>query len=257
MSETNEKKEPETNMDRLKEEAAACGPGCSCNAGSSGRGRWVLGAIVLVIAGVLVVRAAMKNEPVSAQPAKTDFALSQSAGTVTAVAPEIKEASLDDAPRTSASESASNESVAVASQTVSPDAVDKKSESKLVLCGEWIQSLADLNQKAMDKDGVFVFLAGNDTGKSREIVSVVEKGAATLQGRNIKMGVFTLKPGSSEFANLSKHVSPPCVLALVKGRGISAVSNDITEAKLMQAFVAAANAGGGCGSSCSPSAGCK
>lgn len=243
MSQANETNEPKTNMERLKDEALACGPGCGCHAGPSGRGRWVLGAIVLVIAGVLVVRAAMTNESVSAQPGKTDFALSQSAGTVTAVAPEIKEASLDDAPRTSASESASNESVAVA--------------SKPVLCGEWIQSLADLNQKAMDKDGVFVFLAGNDTGKSREIVSVVEKGAATLQGRNIKMGVFTLKPGSSEFANLSKHVSPPCVLALVKGRGISAVSNDITEAKLMQAFVAAANAGGGCGSSCSPSAGCK
>lgn len=252
MSHTNEKNEPKTNMDRLKEEASACGTGCSCNAGASGRGRWVLGAIVLVIAGVLVVRAAMRNESVSAQPATTDFAMSQSVGAATAVAADSQDAAQDNTPKTSASESALNESVKVASQTVSPAAVDRKSESNPLLCGEWIESLGELNQKATDKDGVFVFLAGNDTVKTRDIVPVIEKSATTLHGSKINMGLFTLKTGSSEYANLAKQVTPPCVLALAKGRGISAVSGDITEVKLMQAFVTASSGGGGCGSSCKP-----
>ena len=114
-----------------------------------------------------------------------------------------------------------------------------------------------LGKNGPDKDGVFVFLTGEDTRKSRDIVPVIEKSAATLRGNEINMGLFTLKAGSSEYANLAKQVTPPCVLAMAKGRGASAVSGDITETKLMQAFVAASSAGGGCCSSGGSAAGCK
>ena len=43
----------------------------------------------------------------------------------------------------------------------------------------------------------------------------------------------------------------PGVLALVKGRGMSAVSGEITEAKLVQGYVAAGSAGG-CGPGAEP-----
>lgn len=241
MSETNETNEPKTNMERLKKEAAACGPGCACNAGPSGPARWIIGAVVLVVAGVLVARAMLKSDSVAAQKPEAEFSLSQSAGTESAAVA---------APETAASDGASETTAAGALS----DAAPGKPENKPVVCGVLIRSLGDLNQKAMDKDGVFVFLAGQDAAKNREIASVIEKGAATLRGRKINMGVFTLEAGSSEYANLAKQVPPPGVIAMAKGRGATAVRDDITEPKLIQAFVAASSAGGGCGpSGCGPS----
>lgn len=230
MREANETNEPTSNMERLKEDAAACGPGCNCSAGTSGRARWVLGAIIIVAAGVLVTRAVLSIDSVSAQKPVTDFALSQSAGTATAAAAETAK--------------------------VPPDAAADKPENGPVVCGELIRSLGDLNSKAVDRDGVFVFLAGQDAAKNHEIAAVIEGGAATLRESNINMGVFTLKDGSSEYAQIARQISPPGVIAMVKGRGASAVSGEVTESKLIQAFVAASSAGG-CGpSGCGPS-GCK
>lgn len=235
MSETNETNEPETNVEGLKEEALACGPGCGCNAGSSGRGRWVLGTIIIVITGVLVARAVMKDDNVSAQKLDAAFVTM----TDGAAGPEAP----DDAPK----------AVSHAAPTVAED----KQEKASVVCGESIGSLGDLNKKAMDKDGVFVFLAGMDAGKNSEVASIIEKGAATLRGRNLKIGVFTIEEGTSEYINLAKQVAPPCVIAMVKGRGTSAVSDDITESKLVQAYVAASSAGGACCPGGTSSAACN
>jgi hypothetical protein len=77
------------------------------------------------------------------------------------------------------------------------------------------------------------------------------KGAArTIEAQGKKIGLFTLKPGSPDYDQIAKQMSVPGVLTIVKGRGMSAVSGDITEAKLVQGFVAASSAGG-----CGPSAG--
>ncbi len=245
MSQTNETNEPETNMERLKEEAAACGPGCNCNAEPSRRARWVVGAIIVVIAGVLVARAMLKSDGVPTQKSDAEFALPQSSPGQQATGDSAAQAP-DDKSQT-------------AKIAAPPEAITDNPEDKPVVCGELIQSLGDLNRKAMDRDGVFVFLPGQNAAKNREIATVIEKGAATLRGRNINMGVFTLKDGSSEYTNIVQQVPPPGVIAMVKGRGASAVSNEITESKLMQAFVAASSARGGCGpSECGPSsAGCK
>ena len=238
MSKTNEPNEPMTNMERLKEDASACGPGCACNTGPSGRARWVIGAVVLVVAGALVARAVLKSDSVAAQKPDAEFALSQSAGTAGAALAAVESAASHSATKAAAP----------------PETAADKPGNKPVVCGVLIRSLGDLNQKAMDKDGVFVFLAGQDAAKNREIASVIEQGAATLRGRKINMGVFTLEAGSSEYANLAKQVPPPGVIAMAKGRGATAVRDDITEPKLIQAFVAASSAGGGCGpSGCGPS----
>ena len=74
MNETNEMNEPKTNMDQLKEEAAACGPGCNCSTGTPGRGRWVLGAMILVVAVALAARAAIKDDGVSTAKSDAAFA---------------------------------------------------------------------------------------------------------------------------------------------------------------------------------------
>lgn len=234
MSQTDEKSEQMTNMERLREQASACGPGCDCNAGPSGRARWVVGAIIVVIAGVLVARAVMKDDSSQAQGSDTNFALPQPSA--------AKPTTTDSAARVPEDKSQA------AGIAAPPEAAADKPENKPVICGELIRSLNDLNSKAVNKNGVFVFLAGHDAVKNREIAAVIEKGAATLRRRKISMGVFTLKDGSSEYANLARQAPPPSVLAMVKGRGASAVTDDVTESKLLQAFVAASSAGG-CGSS--------
>ena len=79
--------------------------------------------------------------------------------------------------------------------------------------------------------------------------------ARLLEGKGTKCALFTLKPGSADYDKIGKQMSVPGVVALVEGRGMSAVSGEITEAKLVQGFVAASSAGGcgpGAGAGCCP-----
>ena len=59
-----------------------------------------------------------------------------------------------------------------------------------------------------------------------------------------KVGIFTLKTTSPDYEKVLAQLSLPSVLAMVKGRGMSAVSGEITEAKLVQAYVSASSAAG-------------
>lgn len=62
-------------MESLKQQAAGCGPGCCCNAtGTPGKTRWVIGAVVLIAAGVLVVRAMIKSDGAATQTTAPAFA---------------------------------------------------------------------------------------------------------------------------------------------------------------------------------------
>jgi hypothetical protein len=79
--------------------------------------------------------------------------------------------------------------------------------------------------------------------------------ARTIEAKGIKCGLFTLKAGSADYDQIAKQMSVPGVLALVKGRGMSAVSGEVTEAKLLQGYVAASSAskcGPGAGAGCCP-----
>ncbi len=211
-----------TNMELLKQQASACGTGCACHAGSiPGKARWVIGAIVLVAAGVLVVRAMIKTDNgATAQAPAPDFAAPVAAA-VEAVEP-------GPAPKATAA-------VQPVETTV----------------GTVIGAFAELNTAAANTDAVFVFLPGKE-GSSSTPPSTAMKGAVgTIQSRaGMKCGLFTLKAGTPDYDQIAKQMSVPGVLALVKGRGMSAVGGDVTEAKLVQGFVAASSAGG-----CGPSAG--
>jgi hypothetical protein len=70
--------------------------------------------------------------------------------------------------------------------------------------------------------------------------------------------MFALKSDSTDYVPITAQMKGPGVLAMVKGGGMSAATGEITETKLVQAYVAASSAGG-CGPSsggCGPS-GCK
>jgi MYXO-CTERM domain-containing protein len=213
-------RKPTDNMELLKQQAAVCGPGCGCNAsGTPGKTRWVIGVIVLVAAGVLVARAMIKSGGASAQTTAPAFA---------ALA----------APPAPAGDSGSAANSAVATPGADTSV------------GACIGALAELDTVAASSDAVFIFLSGKD-GTSGKPPSTTMKGAARMiEAQGKKIALFTLQPGSRDYDQIAAQMPVPGVLTIVKGRGMSAVSGEITETKLVQGFVAASSAGG-----CGPSAG--
>ena len=65
----------DTGKQGVDEEQAACGPGCDCEAdGSGGRIRWVVGVVILIVAGGLVARAITKDDGADTQETDAAFA---------------------------------------------------------------------------------------------------------------------------------------------------------------------------------------
>jgi len=212
--------------DRQKQEGEACGPGCGCGtAGSGGRGRWIVGIVILLVAGVLVARAMVKNHGASAAPASTGFAAL-----------------------------AASEQPPVPAVAAAPSETDALKE---------IAALSDLNAVAGDTVGVFVFVPGKTEATAKAPMAQIRGAARTMEPQlnGGKIGMFKLKSGSRDYEQVASQVTVPGVLAMVKGRGMAPVSGEITETTLVQAYVTASSAGGGCGPSsggCGPSsAGCK
>ncbi len=199
-------------------ETCACGPGCGCGTpGSAGKGRYVAGVVILLIAGVLVVRSMVKHNG-------TESAQSVSAGFAALPA---------------ASSSDGDSSGAIVGET---DSIVE------------ITALSDLNGVAADTFGVFVFVPGSGENAGKAPIAQMRSATQTIEPRlrGGRIGIFALKAGSSDHTLVASQMTLPGVLALVKGGGMSATSGDITETKLVQALVAAASAGG-CGpSGCGP-----
>ena len=175
----------------------------------------------MIAAGVLMARAVIKNNSASTVKAASEFA---SLPTV------VKAPVADAVPVT-------NEAPAVPATVAVQE----------------IGALSDLNAVAADTGGVFVFLAGKNDPVIKAPLAQMRSAAKTIEARaRNKIGVFTLKTGSRDYEQMAMQMPVPGVIAMVKGRGMSAVSGEITETKLIQAFVAASSAGG-----CGPaSAGC-
>lgn len=219
MSTTNEDgKQPEKTEPMKQEGAACCGPGCGCGTtGKANKARWVVGVIVLAAAGVLVVRGMVKSNRDSTGAAAAGFA------NPVAVQP--------------AAGADTKAEVAAADETT---------------VGRTIGTFAELNTAAAKTDAVFVYLPGKE-GRGKAPSTPMKSAARAIEAKGMKCALFTLKPGSADYDQIAKQVAVPGVVALVKGRGMSAVSGEVTEAKLLQGFVGACSS-----SACAPgaSAGC-
>jgi MYXO-CTERM domain-containing protein len=215
----NEDSKPSDNMELPKPRAASCGPGCGCHATDTpGKTRWVIGAIVLAAAGVMVVRAMIKSGEASAQTTTPAFA---------------SLAALPTPAGDGGSATNSSTSAPTTEKSVEP-----------------IRTLSELNTVATNLDAVFVFLPGKEGTSANSPSTPMKNAARTIEAQGKKIGLFTLKAGSSDYDQIAGQISLPAVLAMVKGRGMNAISGDITETKLVQGFLAASSAGG-----CGPSAG--
>jgi hypothetical protein len=125
--------------------------------------------------------------------------------------------------------------------------------------GEYLESFSALNKVALNQDAVFVYIpAKRDEPVGSKTNDAVLAAQRTLKSNNIALGLYTLPTSSPDHSAISAQVQTPAILVATKGKGMAAVSGDVTEAKLLQAFVASSSAGG-CGpSGCGPSsAGCK
>jgi hypothetical protein len=221
MSSKNEDRKPTDNMETRKQEASACGPGCGCHAGGpSSRMRWIVGAVIILAAGVLVARAMMKNSGAPADKAASGFA----------AFPSVGQAALSD------TQASLNTPVTVAVQELG--------------------ALNELNTLAADTGGVFVYLPGKDEPLIKAPLAQMRSAAKMIEAQGQKIGLFRLKTDSPDYAQIAAQTLVPCVIAMVKGGGMVPVAGDITEFKLIQGFVAASS-GGGCGpSGCGPGGGC-
>ena len=211
---------PTDNMESLKQQAAGCGPGCGCNStGTPGKTRWVIGAIVLVAAGALVVRAMIKSDGAATQTTAPAFA------------------ALAASPTPAGENGIATNSVATAPAT----------ETSV---GTSIGALAELNTVAAKTDAVFVYLPGKEGTPGNPPSTPMNGAVRMIEAQGKKCALFTLKAGTQDYNQIAAQMSVPGVLAMVKGRGMSAVSGEVTESKLVQGFLAASSAGG-----CGPSAG--
>jgi hypothetical protein len=181
-----------------------------------------VGIVILIVAGVLVARAMVKDNGVRAAPASAGFA-----------------------------------TLPTTEQTAAPGEVAKPAVTDAL---KEIAGLSELNTVATDTFGVLVFLPGKSETTAKAPMAQMRGAARTVepQLRGGKIAMFALKTGSPDYENIAKQMAVPGVLAMVKGKGMSATSGDITETKLVQALVAASSAGG-CGpaaAGCGPS-GCN
>lgn len=225
MNTENDNSKPTGEMGLPVEQESACSSGCRCNtAGPAGKTRWIVGVIVLVAAGLLVARAMVKDNGAPTVPASTGFA-----------------------------------ALPAPKQALAPDVEAAPSDTNAVTAApKEIAALSELNAVAADTIGVFIFLPAKSETTAKAPMAQIRSAARTMepQLRGGKVGIFTLKTGSRDYEQIASQMAVPGVLAMVKGRGMSAASGEITETKLIQAFVAASG-GSGCGAGgCGPR-GCK
>ncbi|NIA16667.1 MAG: hypothetical protein GWP08_21665 [Nitrospiraceae bacterium] len=220
-------------------EPAVCGPGCDCGSLSGGgKAKVVIGVVVLLaVAGVIaykVFNGSRENADNAAAGEKEGFAIA------------------------AATQDAALEKASSGQERAEPDeaASSAKDDTRI---GKYLESLSELNKVALNQDTVFIFVpAHNDESASGATRAAVLSAQKALNAKNVKVGLYTLKTTAPDFPAISSQVQVPAILVACKGRGMGAVSGEVTETKLLQAFMASFRAGG-CGPSrCGPSsAECK
>lgn len=205
-------------MEDVKSEG--CGPGCDCGKPSGNKkAKAVICVIVLLAVCSIFVYKAMSAKQKA--PAITEAAFA---------APILNQA------------------------TAQEPAVQSIEDKKKV--GEFLDSIASLNKVAANQDAVFVFIPVKENDIiSKQITDAIASAEQKLKSSGVKLGLYTLQSSSPEYANLVAQVAPPGLLVMSKGKGMGAVSKEITETTILQAYVASSRAGGCCPSG-GGSAGC-
>ena len=116
----------------------------------------------------------------------------------------------------------------------------------------WAQTVS---AKFAEQDFVFVILPGTD-GATQKIAPIVASAAAKIQAQGVRTDILTLNPSDPEVSITAERLAIPqlpAILALgASGNGVI-IANDITETKLLQAYLTASKAcAPGASSGCCP-----
>ena len=105
-----------------------------------------------------------------------------------------------------------------------------------------LDSLQALDTLAADKDVVFIVLPAEEQDPTQAVLKQVGVVATTLWNSGQKIGAFTLRTNAPDYGYLVGHFavkSFPCVVVLGRRGTASAVSGDVSEARLYNAVVLA------------------
>lgn len=210
-------------------EKSCCGPGCNCSKPSSGNKIKIAAGLIIALIAIGIfafklIKIKVVPDSGSAYTAATD-------------------------------ENNTNTTPPSAEEPNAPSAAPNQ-VSKKVMVGEYLESLNSLNTVAVNQDAVFILIPVKDKGTVKQETETAMAGAQrTLKSKGVNVGLYTLRTSAEDYQKISSQISIPAILVACKGRGMNAVpGRDVTETKLLQAFVAVSQAGGCCGASGS---GCK
>ena len=223
----NEDKEQANSQKNTSDLQSCCDGGSCCTSSSDGAGKnWKIAIFILIViaAGAVLARSFIRKANSPANQGQQQFAIIQPESGSYIDAPSIADSTVSNQPASS-------------------------------LWGKPLDSLASLGEAASDTDAVFILLAAEDQQDMQPVTREIEAAAKTIQAGGTRISAFRLMQGAPNYANLTKQLSVPCVLAMVKGCGVSGVpAGQITETKLVQAFVTASRPGSAC---CPPGVSCE
>ncbi len=220
--------------------ASGSGDCCSPDSSSGGKSWKMLVFLVIVVAaGAVLARSFMKKSDSTTDQTQQLFATIQPDGKSDTLSPSNAAMEVE----TSDKSKAGTDNLSTVKPAIK---VPVSAGPEPILWGKPLNSLASLNKVAVDTDAVFILLAAEDQQKMEPVTSEIEAAARKIQSNGTRISAFTLNKDAPNYALLAKQFSTPCVLAMVKGRGMSGVTGKITETKLLQAFVMASKATSGC-----------
>jgi hypothetical protein len=209
--------------------------------------------LIVIAAGVVLARSLIDKSDSATDQAQQSFATVELENN--SESPSSPIAATEAEPPTESAENVESPPVPVVKDLAEEQIPEKPVPA---VWGPELDSIASLNQAAAGVDAVFVFLAAKGEQDMQPITVAIEAAAGKIRAKGSKILAFALKNDSTSYAQLAKQFSAPCVLAMVKGRGMGAVSGEITESKLIQAFVTASRARSACcpgGGPCGPKSG--
>ncbi len=222
---------------------SSCGPSCECTNGKrlSNRTKVIICLVIILAAGAVLMRTIIRKADTKVVDNKEAYVSVPEQNL-----PQEKETDLR------------NDTFSSVKKTAETDKTESKASelthTKESFWKEPLTSLSSLNTVAASNDAVFVLLSEGDMEGSISEISKIEAAAKTIISRGVNIAAFSLKKDAPEFSNLAKQLSGSGVLVMVKGVGMSGVSSsDLTEEKLIQAYVTASQPHSGCGPTCGPS----
>jgi hypothetical protein len=198
-------------MDNSEKSKAApdtdpCGPDCACKSGSNSfsRIKAALLATIIIVAGAALGHSLLQKSRSGSNPPADTYSTSLS----------------------KAEPSASDENAPKGPGNISfvP-----------------LSSFSSLNSVAQQYNGVFVLLFSSDSEKTPAILREINAAKnAIASSRGVQMGLFQLSKDGPDFEASTSQFPTPSILVLIKGMGMQGLrKDDITETKLLQAYMAA------------------